>query len=144
MTTAQRSSFVALWVATIATALLGVGFVVIPRPTIEVLQYLSLAGPAEPGAYVDFVYGVLGAVMIGWMTMFAGLLHGPIRDKQRWAIGVALASIVIWFVIDSAMSWHFDQTHNVLLNIVSVVSFVVPLVVLGFGSTTARDGRSQL
>ena len=60
-------------------------------------RQLAAHQPFEPSAadYVRFVYGVLGAVMIGWMVSLLFLIAGPFRERTRFG----------WLASWSAPAW---------------------------------------
>ncbi len=130
MTGTYRACIASLWIAIGVTALLGAGLILAPRDTIAFLALVRMAGPATLDGYTDFMHGVLGATLIGWTTMFAGLLRGPIRAGEPWAIRLGIASTLVWFVPDTLRSAQLGQFENVALNVVSVVFFLVPLLYL--------------
>lgn len=123
--------------------LLGLGFVVLPGKTLLVLEALSLLDPLpnlspSETAYLHFVYGVLGAVMWGWMVGFGLMLHVRPLPLPR----VALISLVAWFVPDTALSLWTGYSSNVLLNIVALLIVAVPLLILAKGGDSEdRAGR---
>jgi hypothetical protein len=79
-------------------------------------------------AYIFFVYGILGAVMIGWMVALLFILLSGFRCKQRWAWYAIATSIVIWFAIDSSMSLVTGFWQNAAFNLVFLLAFSIPLV----------------
>lgn len=81
----------------------------------------------EARAYVSFVYGVLGAVMIGWMVALVPIVQGPLRRRQRWAWRSVAASFTAWFVVDSTLSVLSGFGENALLNVVFFAAFAIPL-----------------
>jgi hypothetical protein len=78
--------------------------------------------------YVTFVYGVLGAVMIGWMVSLLAIIQGPFATGERWAWRAVAGSTAAWFVIDSVFSWTAGFPANVALNAGFAIAFLVPLV----------------
>lgn len=130
MTGTVRTCILVLWIAVSVTALMGAGLVVVPRETFAVLALFGMAGRAPLDGYTDFMHGVLGGTMLGWMAMFAGLLKGPIRAGEPWAIRLGIVSTLVWFLPDTLRSASLGQLENVWLNVFSVGFFLVPLVVL--------------
>lgn len=78
-------------------------------------------------SYLTFVYGVLGAVMIGWMVSFFFILIGPFRRGEREGWQTLTASITIWFVVDSTFSLSAGFFENAIFNILFFVLFIIPL-----------------
>jgi len=77
--------------------------------------------------YVEFVYGVLGAVMIGWMTTLLYILVGSFRSRQREAWWAIAAPIVVWFAVDSWLSISTGFWQNAVFNTLFLVLFIIPL-----------------
>lgn len=135
MSAAAVSPFWCNWLVAVATAigLFSVIFLAAP-PTgqrlFDAVYYLSLEGPAlDEGAarYVQFANGVLGAMMIGWMTLTAIVANGPFRRGEAWAWTAIAASIGIWYVVDTTFSTAHGITGNVILNTIVAVAFGLPL-----------------
>jgi hypothetical protein len=78
-------------------------------------------------AYLRFTNGVLGAVMIGWMTLIAIVANDPFRRGEPWAWTAIAASVGAWYVIDTAFSLAHGIVGNALLNTVIFVGFALPL-----------------
>jgi hypothetical protein len=78
-------------------------------------------------SYMKFLYGVLGAVLIGWsMTLFF-ILAGPFRRGQSEAWYTITGSILIWFMLDTPFSLSTGFWQNAVLNTMFFVFFVIPL-----------------
>lgn len=73
------------------------------------------------------LYGIASAVMIGWFTMIAWISAIPFRRGERWAWLAIDSSLLVWFVLDSAISVQNGMPQNVLLNLVFLVLFAIPL-----------------
>jgi hypothetical protein len=82
---------------------------------------------AEAVHYIQFVYGVLGAVMAGWMIPLLFILFGAFRrgEREGW-LAIAL-SIGLWFVVDTVWSAYMGFWGNVVLNIGFFLLYFVPL-----------------
>jgi hypothetical protein len=77
--------------------------------------------------YIQFVYGVLGAVMIGWSVSMLTTVFGAFKrgEREGWN-GLAL-SIVVWFVVDSAFSIYAGFVENAVFNLTVFVMLAIPL-----------------
>lgn len=80
--------------------------------------------------YTQFVYGVLGAVMVGWAVALWFVVTVPIRRRQRWAWNAVSASTATWFIIDSTLSLVSGYGENAVLNLAFALLFGVPLVAI--------------
>jgi hypothetical protein len=86
-------------------------------------------GP-EATDYLKFVYGVLGAVMLGWMVTLLCVIMRSFRRGEREAWNTVAISIVIWFVIDSTFSLRMGFPQNAVFNVLFLVLFAIPLAAM--------------
>lgn len=87
-----------------------------------------VATPAAVAAYIRFMHGVLGAVMLGWMVAVLALARGPFVQGQRSAWNTIALSASAWFLIDTSYSlWH-GVWGNAALNLTTAALFAVPLI----------------
>lgn len=123
-----------LLVASLAVAGYGVSMVVVPTVKGGLFEGLGFGmrqagvteGPAR--SYVLFIYGVLGAVLVGWMTLIAAITAGPLSDGKA-AAGLSLAcSLGAWFVLDTGLSIVVGEWQHALFNFVFVAVLGLPLV----------------
>jgi len=109
--------------------ILGAAFVGLPREIVDALAAVGLLDPLpamseDARRYVDFVYGVLGAVMIGWGLALLLALRGVGRV---WVFSVSLGA---WFVVDTALSVATGHPRNVVLNVVTFLALMLPHLAL--------------
>lgn len=130
------SSFWWRWllVVNLGVMLFGLCFVLIPdimQDLFDILFFsVSRANEsfsAEAVRYISFIYGVLGAVMIGWAVALLFIIIGPFRRGEREGWNAVTSSIVIWFVIDTSFSLYSGFVANAVLNSVFFVLFAIPL-----------------
>lgn len=131
----------ALWdrwlgVAWVLALLLGLALVVAAAPMVAVFDTLFFgpgAAPVDTGAgrdYLAFVHQVLGAVLVGWALLLAGVAAGPLRRRERWAWWAAAVSVGTWYALDSVCSLVAGFGANALLNSALAACFAVPLVAM--------------
>jgi hypothetical protein len=97
---------------------------------LESLYYSPRAASAldsDAAAYTAFMGAVLGAVMVGWAVLLLFVLHGPFRRMETAAWNMIAASLVAWFVPDTAFSLWSGFWQNAVLNTVMLAAFAVPL-----------------
>ncbi len=82
---------------------------------------------AQAFHYINFVYGLLGAVMLGWMVMIWRVVMGPFRRGEREAWNTLALSIMIWFVVDSSFSLVMGFPANAVFNTLIFLLFAAPL-----------------
>ena len=94
-------------------------------------------GPADgeiaegtPRDYIRFVYGVLGAVIIGWMTTVIAMVRGPLRRRETWAWWAVTGALVVWFLVDTTLSLVLGFPGHALFNVGFVVVLGVPLIAI--------------
>ena len=71
---------------------------------------------------------VLGGVLIGWGTLMFFLVRHLFPSNEVSLRKVLLASVISWFVFDSAGSCLAGFPGNVILNVGFLIVFVPPLV----------------
>ncbi len=81
----------------------------------------------QPRSYVLFIYGVLGAVLAGWMVTIAGIAAGPLRSGERWARTVLAASLGTWFVLDTGLSLAVGFWQHAVFNLFFLGCLGLPL-----------------
>lgn len=91
--------------------------------------------------YVRFTYGVLGAVMAGWMIPMIAIINGPFKQGEASAWWTLTLSLGLWYVVDTAWSLYTGFAANAGLNTVFLVLFAIPLTATYdmVRSHTARD-----
>lgn len=92
----------------------------------------GIAGVLER-SYLRLVYGILGAVILGWMLTVGGIVVGPLRRRERWAWSTVASSIAAWFVLDTGLSLALGYVGHAVFNLVFVLAFAVPLVAIRTG-----------
>jgi len=116
----------------VAVALYAGGLVIIGRFVgDEVFGFLGF-GPDSAGItggqaldYATFIFGVLGAVILGWMVMTFMVARGPLRRREPWAWTAIAVSIGLWFVVDTGFSLVVGQVEHAVFN----VAFLAPIAV---------------
>jgi len=134
--------------ASIFTILAGV-LIALVEPAQTLLQSLYYGFIFGDGAYSqldtaqimfqDWLYGIIGSLMIGWGTIMLFVVWYPFRRGERWSWYALLVSLVIWFLPDSYMSAINQVPENVLLNIGFLVMLGLPLI----GTYSAFHGQAE-
>ena len=81
----------------------------------------------KPRSYVLFIYGVLGAVLAGWMVTVAGIAAGPLRSGERWACPVLAISLGTWFALDTGLSLAVGFWQHAVFNLFFLTCLGLPL-----------------
>lgn len=130
------SSFWCNWLIAVAAAVGLFSAVLLLAPPLgqqifDVIYFFTLEPQPLPAeretAYLRFTNGILGAVMIGWMTLIAIVANGPFRRGERWAWAAIAASMGAWYVVDTTFSLAHGITGNALFNTATIAAFAIPL-----------------
>jgi hypothetical protein len=95
-------------------------------------------------AHMQFSLAVLGAVTIGWsLTLYAAVQAANLLDDQGRPIWrLVTASLVVWYVIDTALSFATGFALNAIPNTVFLAVFLFPIVYSGVLAAPAPSLRS--
>jgi hypothetical protein len=85
-------------------------------------------GPAR--SHVLLLYGVLGAVLIGWMLLLLAVVLGPLRRRERWAWNAVTLSMTLWFLIDTTFSLLIGSPAHAVFNVPFAVAIGVPMAAI--------------
>ncbi|MBZ0318843.1 MAG: hypothetical protein K8L91_20675 [Anaerolineae bacterium] len=81
--------------------------------------------------FIQLVYGVLGAVMIGWMVTLLALMRHNFQTDPRGIWQILVLSIGVWFVVDSGFSVVTGFVEHAVFNMGFLVLYAIPLVGMG-------------
>ncbi len=126
------------WLATAITAVAAYGVVLVvhgraPAALFDRLGFGPTASGITAGAAVDhvlLVYGVLGAVLIGWMLLLLAVARGPLRRREPWAWTATVVSTTAWFGVDTAFSLAVGSTAHAAFNLAFAAALGVPLAAM--------------
>lgn len=88
-------------------------------------------GPTVPETarlFHDWLFAVLGATLAGWGALVAWIAYGPLARGERWAWRAVAASLLLWFVPDTAMSAYYGVRPNVWFNLAALAALGAPLL----------------
>lgn len=115
----------------------GLMLILLPQTTHTLFNTLFFASSesirrigTDSSHYVALVYGVLGAVIIGWMVTIMALLISSFPTQPRNTWNIITLSVVTWYIIDSGFSLVIGSLAHVLFNTGFFVLFAVPLIAL--------------
>lgn len=98
-------------------------------------QYLY-ASVAEQPPSVEFqqllrtMVGLFGPTVASWGVLFSLLVHLYREHGHRLIKPVLFAALMLWCVLDSAISAYFGLLAHAYLNATAALSIAVPLLVL--------------
>jgi hypothetical protein len=71
---------------------------------------------------------VLGGVLVGWSTLLYWLVQGPIPKQVPGAKRAFVASVLVWFLLDTSGSLASGWWENAVLNLVLLAGLLLPLI----------------
>ena len=91
--------------------------------------FWPLAAP-DPGTqkFMLWVYGMLGATMVGWGVFLAYVVRHPFASRERWARDCIAIGVAAWFLIDTAISLWMQAYFNVAINVLLAFFVGLPLL----------------
>jgi hypothetical protein len=78
--------------------------------------------------FQQWLYGVWGATVAGWGITLAYVARYPFRRKERWVWNGLVAGLLVWFVLDTALSALYGVYFNVAFNVALIVLAGLPVV----------------
>ena len=70
-------------------------------------------------AYQDFIYGLIGAMTVGWGLLLFFVAWKPFGNREAWAWWAIVISVDVWFVIDTWVALSFGAPVLVIANLTS-------------------------
>lgn len=87
-----------------------------------------------------FMIGLLGATDAAFFVLFAFIARYPFAHQERWAHVALMTGFLTWFILDTALSFHFNALFNILyVNVPCLLLIGIPLVATASGFY--GDGR---
>jgi hypothetical protein len=84
--------------------------------------------PEGVTSFQSWLYGVWGATIAGWGIFLAFIAYIPFKQQEKWAWNCLVVGLGVWFVLDTAISWQYGVSFNVIFNIVVALATGMPLV----------------
>ena len=91
-------------------------------------QTYHVESPLLQGLLFKWMFGMLGATMIGWGITIWFVLNNGFLKKQIWAWKALLFATLWWFTIDSYISFISNAIFNVAFNAILLISILIPLI----------------
>jgi hypothetical protein len=88
------------------------------------------APPLEIDAHMRITLAVLGAVMVGWGLTLLAAVHAAnlLGERGRPVWSMITAAVVVWYVVDSALSVVTGFPLNAVSNTLFTLGFLIPLI----------------
>ncbi|TVR51743.1 MAG: hypothetical protein EA425_06385 [Puniceicoccaceae bacterium] len=127
-----------LWLLTVSLVFVLVGVVIALAPASWFFSPWNYAVsrhffggslPEEAAALRSFFMGLLGGTIAGYFLLQSLVVMQGFRKRQAWAWWAVTGALMLWFVVDSARSFHHGAWFNVLMvNLPTLVLVGLPLV----------------
>jgi hypothetical protein len=85
---------------------------------------------AEARGFHRWAFGVWGSTLAGWGACLVFLVRHPLRRRERWAWSAVMTGLLIWFPLDTFVSFHLRVHFNVGLNVVVLLLALIPLLLM--------------
>jgi len=88
-------------------------------------EYLS----SEAENLRKFLFAPIGGTVAGYFLLQSFIVWGPFTRKEPWAWHAITGALLLWFVIDSSMSFYHGAIYNVwMINLWTLLLVGLPLV----------------
>jgi hypothetical protein len=84
--------------------------------------------PTAAAQFQGWIYGVAGAILIGWGIFMAFIAYYPFKQREKWAWNCILTGMLVWYLIDTFISLQFNVVFNAISNTVFLIIFLLPLI----------------
>lgn len=90
-------------------------------------------------APMRFSLGILGAVTVGWSLTLLAAIHAAhlLGDRARPVWMLVTSSLVVWYVVDTALSVATGFGLNAIPNTIFAAAFLLPIVASGVLKSSA-------
>ena len=78
--------------------------------------------------FQQWIYGIWGATIAGWGVFVTFVAHYPFRNKEKWAWNCLVLGLLVWFVLDTALSAFHKVYFNVAFNTALLILAGLPAV----------------
>jgi hypothetical protein len=87
--------------------------------------------PPEVVQFRRFILGPFGATTAAYFLLLFLVLRSPFQRREPWAYRAVVASLALWFMVDSAASvWHGAVFNVLLVNLPCLTVLGIPLFLL--------------
>jgi len=144
----QPNKFWSTWllIVIVGVAIFSLSLIILPGFTHDLFNWIAYSEDnknpivdSESLKYLSFVYGILGAIMLGWSAVFFYIVSIPFIAGERWSWFALAVPITIWFVFDSTHSIISGFWPNAMFNIGFYAVFAIPLI----ATYRCFDGQSN-
>ena len=77
----------------------------------------------------NWLFGIIGATIIGFHVLMVMISENAFKNKEIWAYKAMWFGLLSWFVVDSSISFYYGAIHNIILiNLVALLLIGLPLI----------------
>lgn len=95
---------------------------------IKTIFWPDISPPPGIVQFQQWIFGVLGATMVGWGIIMAFIVSVPFRNGERWAWYSFTICIGSWYFLDTTISIIYQATFNAIFNTLILLLFLPPLI----------------
>jgi len=77
--------------------------------------------------FQQWVYGVLGATMVGWGVLIAFIAAIPFKKKEKWSRNSIIIGILSWYIFDTSVSLKANVEFNAIGNTILAIIILMPI-----------------
>lgn len=78
--------------------------------------------------FQHWIYAAWGATVAGWGTLVFFVVHHFYSRREPWLWNALAASLLIWYIPDTWVSFKYGVTFNVVLNTIFLFMLGIPLL----------------
>lgn len=76
-----------------------------------------------------WLFGIIGGTIAGFQLLIIFISENAFKQRERWAWTAIFSAMILWFVVDSAVSIACGAWFNVwLINLPSFTLILIPLI----------------
>ena len=83
--------------------------------------------PEAATRFRQWAYGAWGATVAGWGIFVAFIAHYPFRRREEWSWNCLAAGLLVWYLVDTAISLCFRVYFNAAFNSLLLILSALPL-----------------
>ena len=83
--------------------------------------------PEAATRFRQWAYGAWGATVAGWGIFVAFIAHYPFRHRERWSWNCLATGLLVWYLVDTAISLYFRVYFNAAFNTLLLMLVTLPL-----------------
>jgi hypothetical protein len=83
--------------------------------------------PQAATRFRQWAYGAWGATVAGWGIFVVFVAHYPFRRRERWSWNCLAVGLLVWYLVDTAISLYFKVYFNAAFNTGLLILVTLPL-----------------